>query len=407
MRDILGASMVFGSTSAKRDSLVAVIDVGSSSVGGAIVHIPAQDSKEKATILSSARVEMSLGDRINFERFTKSMYGALDEVLATLQKAEKKSVNSVVCSLASPWYLSHTRHEHIEYDKPFAFSSTILNKTLQDYRERLEKKYDGSESHQDSDSPEGAGVVTEVQAVSVKLNGYETSRPYGVSAKRADIALYASVSQRSMIEALEKKMTHALRPKKVLFHSFPLVVFAVLRDVVSDKRDFLLLDVSGEVTDVALIKQGVIEEIVSFPFGKNFLFRRLASTFGVPPEQAITLFNLQQKGKADQSAAKKIIEVLDQAGVDWTNEFSKAMRSFTSGIALPHHVFFTADSDVGEWFAKCIAKEEWGQFTIADQQFDVRLIEQTILNEFVGYTPKLPHDVFLALLAAFVLRVGI
>lgn len=399
--------MVFGSSSAKRESLVAVIDIGSSSVGAAVVHVPARDSKEKAQILVSARVEMSLGDRINFERFTKSMYGALDEVLGQLQKSGKKSVDSVVCSLASPWYLSHTRHERIEHERPFQFTSAILNKSLQDYRERLEKRYDGSEAHQDGESPEGAGIVTEVQAISVKLNGYETSRPYGVTTKRADVALYASVSQKTMIEALESKISHALRPKRVLFHSFPLVVFAVLRDVVSDKRDFLLLDVSGEVTDVALIKQGVIEEIVSFPFGKNFIFRRLASTFGVPPDQAMTLFNLQRKGKADHEAAKKIVDILEQAGTDWTNEFSKAMRSFTSGIALPHHVFFTADSDVGEWFAKRIAKEEWGQFTIADQQFDVRLIEQTILNEFIEYAPKTSHDVFLALLSAFVLRVGV
>jgi cell division ATPase FtsA len=399
--------MVLGGAPAKRESTVAVIDIGSSSVGGALVRMPAAPAKEKAQIIASVRVDMSLGDRVNFERFTKSMYAALDEVLAQLAKEGKRSISSVLCSLASPWYLSHTRHERIEHEKPFTFSSSLLEKSINEYRDRLRKRYDGSETHDDGDSPSGAGTVTEVQAISVRLNGYETNRPYGISVSRADIALYASVSQKAMIETLERKITHALHVRHVAFHSFPLIVFAVLRDVFLAKKDFLLLDVSGEVTDIAMIKQGVIEEIVSFPFGKNFIFRRIANMFGVPPAQAAALFDLYRQGKAEKDATKKVLAVLDQAGADWTKEFSRALQSFTSGIALPHHVFFTADSDVGQWFAERIEREEWGQFTIADQQFDVRLIEQAIVDQMVGYAPKVPRDVFLALLGAFTLRIGL
>ena len=179
------------------------------------------------------------------------------------------------------------------------------------------------------------------------------------------------------------------------------MAFTVVRDIFSHIPDFLFLDISGEVTDISLVRQGVLLETVSFPRGKKFLLRKLAETLGTVPEEAESLFRMWREGKTDDATREKISHIFDDARRLWVHDLSTALNSFSSGLYLPHQLFFTADDDVEKVFSDFIGGEEFAQTALTIEPFSVRFVDGPSLAAFCTFEGSITRDPFLILAAIF------
>ena len=95
-------------SSIKKERLVAVFDIGSGSVGGAIVKVPeaSQINKKRPEIIAETRFDIkSKNDfKIDFESFTKDMLNALGKTARFLFDLKVGAPEEIFCMLASPWY---------------------------------------------------------------------------------------------------------------------------------------------------------------------------------------------------------------------------------------------------------------------------------------------------------------
>ena len=121
---------LFTSKKNKKETTVAIFDIGSGSIGGAIVKLP-NNSGELPTIIKSARTDIAFSESSDFDILIKNMLRAINTTAKNLNKNNTSSIKEVFCILSSPWYLSETRIVKTERELSFVFTKRHANELLQ------------------------------------------------------------------------------------------------------------------------------------------------------------------------------------------------------------------------------------------------------------------------------------
>lgn len=380
-------------SSSKKKKTIVVLDIGSASVGGAVVSL---ESGKKPHILMSTREDMVFQRDLNLERLLSSMLSALEKVLHTLRKTSPKpSPSRFFCILSSPWYKSVTKIIRSQKDAPFTVTKKMLDELVEKDASLFRAEIETSQKTKEPVEP------IDTHIIQIKLNGYETSDPLGKEAHAMELALFIGLSSSQTIEAIRSKVARVFHYGNISFSAFSLAAFSTSRDIFTDKKNFLFLDISGEITDIAMVKDNVILETVSFPLGRNFLFRRLASSMNATPDEAISLFRMARGGKSDETTQARTEKALSEARKEWLASFSRILANLAKGNVIPSTVFFTADQDISSWFSEAMREEEFGQFTLTDEMFNVAFLGGEMLEKFCSVGSGVPKDPFIMLEAIF------
>src|SRR6266850_6181756 len=162
-----------------KGELVAVFDIGSSSVGGALFLMQSGVSSGIPKILISIREPIDLEDTFNIDSFLSSTIKSLGIVASGLYKAGMGAPKRIFCVLSSPWYVSEMRIISFEKNTPFVFTTkfadSLIQKEINLFKEENVAKY----------AQTGNSLrVTELKNIKTMLNGYETSNPLDQKAKQ-------------------------------------------------------------------------------------------------------------------------------------------------------------------------------------------------------------------------------
>lgn len=370
-----------------------MFDVGSSSVGVAVVSL---SSQSKPKVLFSAREQMVFQENLKFDRFVSSMLDAFGKVARTLERFSLPPHSGKTFSVffASPWYASQTRVSKNTFAAPALVTEKILQeiqkKEVEDFK-AFEMKKLGTDA-----------LVIETQNVQVKLNGYETATPEGKSATSLQTSIYVSIVPKKIIHAVTEKISGIFHSRNVSFYTFPFSLFAVMRDIFFHQKNFFFLDISGEVTDVSIVRDNVLEETVTFPQGKNFLLRKIVTGFGASYAEALSYFSMTSSKKLSEKEEQKAKKVLAGASSEWLAEFRNALYTLSrDGDSLPQDIFFTADADVSAWFLENIQDQEMPEITLSEKTFTVRHLDAPFLSSFCESEKGAVRDPFLMIEAVF------
>ncbi|MHB8652137.1 MAG: hypothetical protein ACYC8S_03310 [Minisyncoccota bacterium] len=383
----------------KNEQYHVIVDIGSSSVGVALTQI---SQGGRAHVLWAAREDMVFQIDLNFGRFFDAMCSALDKSLSRFAALHHDVPKNFLVSFASPWYVAQTRIVRVGQGVPF----TVTKKGVAKLIEREVEAFRNYRLPNYQRVVEEATEVLEAQSIQIKLNGYDVADPYGISAKEMVMAVYVSMSPQRVLDAVGKVITRHFHRRSVTFHSFPLVAFSTIRDIFVEAKDFLFLDISGEVTDVSIIRDDALLETVSFPLGKNFLIRRMINALNTVPEEAVSLLRLYTAGDADEATKRKIQTVLIAARNEWLKLFTEVLGNLSKNLPLPHRVFFTADDDVAKWFSEAIQHESLRKYIFTDEPFQVTIFDTPILSGFSSVAAETLHDPFLLLESMFAAKTG-
>jgi len=372
-----------------------VFDIGNGSVGGALVKRSVKNDDFSLEIVKSKRFEITLTEHVGFEVLLKNMSQALESVIrALLRDMPSKRIPAYVV-LASPWYVSQTTIVTVKKDRPFVLSGEmeeeILKKELDSFKEKISSK---------NKFPGGELQVMERNVIHARLNGYDTIRYLNKKTLEAKLAVYFSVVQKKVAEKIIEKLNYFLPRTEIAFHSFPLAYYSALRDMFPEKKDFLMMDVSGEITDVSLVRKGILLETFSFPLGRNFLLRRISAKTKSTLSEAESLNSLLSENAASPEEKKKLGEVLRSAKTEWLREFRKALNDLSGELYVPGEVFLAIDNDVAKLFASWISEDEFGQYSLSHKKFRVIPLSYA-RSMFFEKSMLTDHDQFIDIEALF------
>ena len=367
----------------KKHEFSLVLDIGSASVGAAIIEL---DPVNKPIIHRTVRVPIAISDKPTFDTFLPKLLTFLDKSLGLVMKDVKtRTIKHIYCFYSSPWYSAETKRAQIKQEK----AVEITQEFLDDLLDKQEQEFLGKIKMMQS----GEGVhVSEKKVLDVRLNGYKTDDPFGKVATEIDMSLFLSVIPEKVILSVEDIVHKHLHPKEIFHHTFPLAAYSSVLDVFPHDNTFILADITGEVTDVYLVRADVLEAIYTFPSGRNLLIRKIAEDFDVSVSGAISYLDLYLSGDADDSFAQQMKNTINGVQEEWNIYCKNAITELCGTDPAPDKVFLMVDDDVAPFFVD-IVKQRTPAFVILNQES---------LKDFVESKSVVDEDPFLVLESLFV-----
>ena len=377
--------------------LFIIFDVGSSSLGGALVALRKKHNPE---VLYSARISFPVSERPDSQKILLAATSTLKELLSQIEKEALSAVHScsgvfaavknVICVFASPWYLSQTKTVRTKWDTPTVFSKHFIDEVIA----KEELTFEHSIAHSDyAEKFDKELFLAEQNVIQVRLNGYATALPYGKKASDADISFFSSFLSKPIVEKFSDILGHAFHRESFIFHTFSLVSYRVVSKLFPDAQNFLLMDIAGEVSDLSLVKNGALVEAVSFPSGRNFLVRKIIKKLKVTPEIALSYLRMRGSQKMDAVLSVGVEAAIQDAQEEWLAYLKEAINSILpSGIA-PRKIFITVDGDVADIFLDFLS-----HFGTALSPI---VLDEKYFAHIVGFHPHVTPDPFLCLETTF------
>jgi len=380
----------------KEDELILVFNIGSSSVKGALFHMQKSGIPK---IIYSIREPILIEENVDIARFLTLALKSLDIVVNEIYKKGLGAPSRVFCVLLSPWYVSQTRIISLKRDKPFTFTTKLADELIQKEIAVIKDEYFKKYTHiGDSLRP------IELRNIKISLNGYETDSPLDKVAEELEMAIFVSVSAEEVCRKIEQAIARRFAVKEVKFCSFTMATFAVVRDMYADVQDFLLINVGGEVTDIAMVKNGVLRESNSFALGINFMIRAIASTMHSTLPEAKSLISLFKDGHAAAGTAKLLEPAITKLKSEWLTKFQECLSNLSNDISIPAIIYITVDKDLADFFAEIIKTEQFSQYTLTESKFQIVFLSSESLHGIATFEKEAIFNAFLAIDSVYINR---
>lgn len=371
---------------------VLVVDVGSGSIGAALVRL---NDGNSPYILSVARQVIPFQEKLNVQRFVTLMQESLDAATNAVMEKNKDIVpRAVLFGLASPWNTSQTRLVHLDQPEDFL----ITEKGLAQIIEKEGGLFTSAPFDPNGPKELMKNVLIESRAMQVKLNGYEVADPVGRRVRELDIALYLSVMPERIKESfaltIKKRWPHV----EMRFHSFMYAAFNAVRDTFAESASFIVVDVAGEVTDVALVRDNVLLESLSFPLGYHAIVRMTMRELGLQSVAAQTEVSLYLEGKSDAKRSQQMEQIFAKVIREWKLLFVGALTQLSEQYPIPHVIYHFVDEEYVTYYGDAMRESGVRVFGEEHGDFVVHTLDEEFLLRFMKLAPDQRADIFLCVI---------
>ena len=381
----------------KKESLTLLYDIGTGSVGAALARFPEGKNPE---ILKTARKPIKFYGSPSSIRIELSMINAIEAVSSDLQKFLKTKdaeIEDIYCVLSSLWHISQTKIIKIEEKEPIAVTKELVKKSVES-----EEKYFRAMSARNYSAGDAEGLqIVEKDITQIKLNGYETIKPYGKIVKFVEIVLFLSAASKNTADDIINAISRFFHVEDVKFQTFSHISASSLMDIHSGLRDFIFMDISGEMTDIAIIKDDILVEALSFPFGKNNIVREVAEKLRSNEADALSKIIIHKSGAFDSKTDSIISAVIFGSMKKWQEMFKNIFFKASGTISMPKKIFFMSDEDVENLMADFIKSYRIDETENLGDMVNVEFINNDFLKGYVDYMVAVKRDPFLSIETIF------
>ncbi len=386
--------MSFFSKKEKKE-LVLIFDIGSSSIGGAFVELSPSLAPK---VIKSIREPIRLEEVLNVDRFRVYAMHTLHKVVKQMCDSKIGAPKRIFCVLASPWYASQTRVINYEKNSPFVFTQKLADSLIASEIKIFEEEH--------GIGKEGSNTVRAIELRSMKttLNGYTTSNPINQKATNLKMTIFVSMSEESVLAEIEEAIWRHFPHLEIKFSSFLVASFSLARDMFINNNSFLLINIGGEVTDIAIVKEDVLKEAATFPMGSHFITRGISKSLQCSIEDAYSSVMLYESGNMLQKNEVVFQDSLKKLRGEWLSKFQSTLSSLSSDISIPAAVFITVDPSLAKFFSETIRTEQFNQYTLTESKFRLIFLNSDALGGIAEVPEETKKDPFIIIDSIYINR---
>jgi cell division ATPase FtsA len=376
---------LFSSRRTSDTQIAVIIDIGSASIGAALVRY-APDAQPE--ILYAVRRSITFKHHGNFEQYLRSMRSTLFNVVLKLQEEALSNTNgsqslsmadidSVMCVFSSLW--CETEHYTVQHseDDSFTVEQTFLEERLAEDEEELKTAFRTSHDTE--------ATIVDRTFIHTALNGYSTANPYGRQAHRVEATALVTLMYTPVYEQVRETIEQLFPERVVSFRSYSLASFLVIRELFAEVTDFMTVNVIGGVTDLQLVLNDRVAHTTSFNKGIYYLSESIAHQLDRSAQEATTLLMAYVDGELEQGTRDMVRPIIEQATKEWVSEIGMYFDKALSNTSLPRSLFLTTHTRLYELFTRLLESELSSNYTISAQAFSVTQVNPALLRpQIVG-----------------------
>ncbi|HQF41053.1 MAG TPA: hypothetical protein PKW34_01855 [Candidatus Paceibacterota bacterium] len=369
--------MSFLSRKKGEGDLVALIDIGSNQISGAIFRT---GQKNKTSISSSilffTQTELSPQRSIAFKDYLKEASQALEKVLKAL-KASHHKPQAVFCFLSSPYFITRTKDIVWRSEQ----KAPITTKKIGELSVGSAKDFADKHPSLYPEILNDRTIIIENEIMSVVLDGYKGDNLTRGVAGKVEISQYVSLGSETLLGYFKNMVASFFPQAPVKFQTFTFAAYSVFKDLMTGEKDFFLIDAAGDITDILVVNDGVLAEHRSFPFGRRQILKKLAEFSGTVPAEAESLLKLLTENKTSQSANARVTGALEKIFIHWSTLFKNTISQIAETVFIPSRVYLIGYDSSDLLLADWIKRIELSKFLLSSENYlSVGLIDKKLLT---------------------------
>ena len=307
-------------------------DCGTSGVRAALFSYDKKDVLTKPEVLDVIRVPFSSATQIDahyLRRKTKESIRHILKAIPALFQPEE-----VIMGLTTPYYVAKT----IKIAKQRADERSLI--TGEEFSQiQLEAQRTFEEEMQKRMSGDILIFATLLQKIFI--NGYRIEHPVGNAGKIIETSFRFEATTKEIHEDFTNILAHHFHNASIRFFSIALANVYALRATQEEDQGFLLIDVGGEITEVALASEGVLEQVTSLPLGHSMLVREVAGLPGLSFPDAMFIVNRYTEKTLESEKQKKFMPLFAEFQSSWRKKLLAILAVYAQQYEIPAHIYFS------------------------------------------------------------------
>lgn len=374
----------------QQKDIVVLIDVGSASISGAYAHT---QKGSNSKLYYSTRAPISLRKDISqvdavakaLTKVTKNLLTIGAPRVAHLT-GRRIHIDRVIISIAAPWQDVRIQTRQKSEKKSFHFTKSVMDEMVM--------KIFAQNAH--------GRVITNGIVVSIMLNGYAVTNPFGVKTKEAKVVVLGSYIVKEISKCITDIVTQAFHTDSVEITAFAPIMYSVLRSLYPDKKNMLVIDITGEATDVVLIKDGLLKDIVHTNSGLNIL-RKSARDAGIRSAEPSESFHaIENAILLDKEHNARFTARMQQIHALWLQDIAQILQTLNAQYVLPKTIFFLVDEEAVSFIKRQFNEEPiFKKIWLSLDPLSIISLGAKQFTPFVTYDKKTRGDPFLSILALY------
>ena len=180
--------------------------------------------------------------------------------------------------------------------------------------------------------------LTNAAVISVRIDGQAVSNPIGFRGRHFTLTLFSAFAPLMQLGALET-VAQGLDLTLVTIVAEPYALARCLSANASADSGAIFIDIGGGTTDIALVRQGGIEETRMFALGGRTFTRRLAASKGISLKEAEKLKLSYSSGSIKGSERDDIQNIYASEAQIWMDSVELLVEELAKGELLPPAIY--------------------------------------------------------------------
>src|SRR5438876_3071706 len=180
--------------------------------------------------------------------------------------------------------------------------------------------------------------LTNAAVISVRIDGQTISNPIGFRGRHFTLTLFSAFAPLMQLGALET-VAQGLDLTLVTIVAEPYALARCLSANASADSGAIFIDIGGGTTDIALVRQGGIEETRMFALGGRTFTRRLAASKGLSVKEAEKLKLSYSNGATKGNERDEIQHIFASEAQIWMDSVELLIEELAKGELLPPAIY--------------------------------------------------------------------
>lgn len=376
----------FGSHSSNRCS--AIIDIGSGSVGAALVLLDTET--DESTILWSHREFTLLRTSSTLSDAERAVKTAFVNVFLELGNAGLRAlaargkdlvVNDVQISLAAPWQYTAAKLVNFSDEKEFV----VDNELLRDLAKKANEQGIADAESSNLLKEFGLTLISQ-EIIGMTINGYAVTDVHKKRVRELSFVHLSMLAAKSMVDAIRETHDKILPRAELKLTTFIFMFYSVVMRLYPHTLEAAIIDITKEATELGIVRDGALRFVSHIPVGSFTLARAISEQLQIPAEEAFTYL----KTNTDYGIAsipERHRAVVEQVFGAYHDELKALFSATGDTLSIPRSIFIHTELNTELFFNNTIKK---AATEVAQTEHTIHPITSKLISEsHEGDTPIL------------------
>ncbi|HEY4034756.1 MAG TPA: cell division FtsA domain-containing protein [Ktedonobacteraceae bacterium] len=224
--------------------------------------------------------------------------------------------------------------------------------------------------------------LTNAAVISTRIDGQTVTNPISFRGRHFSLTLFSAFAPLTQLGALET-IAQGLDLTLAAIVAEPYALARCLSTNAGADSGAIFIDIGGGTTDIALVRQGGIEETRMFALGGRTFTRRIATTKGISIKDAERLKISYSNGEIKNSHREEIQAILAPECQTWMDSVELLIEELSKGELLPPAIYIVGGGSALPDVHQRLETFPWTQSLPFSRQPIIRTVQPEMVSSII------------------------